>query len=383
MVLTINSPSSADPLLYAGAAGAGTIIAISAGAAIWTHYNRLSSVQIKRKLNQKNAQQNQEDSKQDKEDKKENKKRARLIFSDFTIPSNVMKDTHYTAEFKLRNVGNGKAMGVTVEAFASSLFDFKNASMVVGDLSSGQFATISMPFLTSPEIRKTLYNLKFEVKSKQASTKTKRCYLRGGCIGFLTDSPNSEASAPVRAWLASNHYPFKEFYDAASMMQLYHYDLLIVSAGHNLPAKWVQNLCTFVENGQSLLLIDKINTDNSAPLTEALGYAEEPNSVAYAQATLEICQQHPITNGLRLGESLPLGSCVNNASKFIQAEAPATVVANNVNQQSSLAAEGRIAAVMVKEDGKGKIVHLNFHAQEHLNQIDRLMKNSVDWLLWD
>lgn len=384
MVLMVNSPSGTDPLIYVGATGAGTLIAVSAGAAVWTHYGRPSSLQIKSKLDQKNAQQKEQDTKQEKKDeKKENKKRARLIFSDFSIPTNVMKDTSYVAEFKLKNVGNGKATGVTVETFTSSLFDFKNTSMPVGDLSPGQVTTINMPFLTSPEIRKTLYNLKFEVKSKQASTKIKRCYLRGGCIGLLTDAEDSKTSAPLKAWLTLNHYPFKELHDAASMMQLYHYDLLIVSISHDLPVKWVANLFTFVENGQSLLLLDRINTNNTTPLTEALGYEEEPNAVTYPETALEICKQHPITNGLRLGESLPLGLCVNNTSKFIQATVPATIVANSVNKENRFTEEGKIAAVMVKQDGKGKIVHLNFKAQEHLNQIDRIIKNSVDWLLWD
>ncbi|HSV48893.1 MAG TPA: hypothetical protein VLH35_01130, partial [Candidatus Acidoferrales bacterium] len=313
--LTVNSTSGFDPLPYVGAATAGTAIAVSAGAAVWVHYDRLSSVKIKSKLNQKSSQQKQQEENQEKKDEKKNKKRANLVFSDFKIPSNIMKDTGYTAQFSIRNVGNSKATNVKVYALANHFFDFKDPPASFGDLSPGQTVNVTMPFMTNPEIRKNIYQLQFEVKSKQTPGKVKRCFLRGGRIAVLTDAEVPSVAEPVMNWLRENRYPFEEIHEAAHLMtQLYQYDLLIVSANHDMPSKWVQNLVTFVENGQSLLLLDKISTRDPQRLTEALGYVEEPNPVTYAQAALEICQQHPITNGLHIGEPIPLGPCVGNAA---------------------------------------------------------------------
>ncbi len=382
--LTVNSESGFDPLPIVGVASAGTAVAVSAGAAVWVHYDHLNSVKIKNKLSKKTAEQKQQEENQKKKDEKRNKKRANLVFSDFKVPTNIMKDTSYTAQFKVTNLGSAKATNIRVNTLANRFFGVKDATVPVRDLSPGEHETVNIPFTTNPEIRKNLYQLQFEVKSKQTPAKVKRCFMRGGRIAVLTDAEVPSVAEPVLSWLKTNSYPFEELHDAAHLMtQLYQYDLLIVSANHDMPSKWVQNLCTFVENGQSILLIDKISTRSPERLTEALGYVEEPNAVSIPQAALEICHSHPITTGLSLGETIPLGPCIENTVKFTQTPAPATIIANNVNQQSNLGPSSPVAAVMVKQDGKGKIVHLNFHAQEHLNQIDRLIKNSVDWLLWD
>ena len=121
------------------------------------------------------------------------------------------------------------------------------------------------------------------------------------------------------------------------MTQLYQYDLLIVSANHDMPSKWVQNLFTFVENGQSLLLLDKISTADPERLTEALGYVEEPNAVTYSAGCFGNLSAAPHNQlDYSLGETIPLGPCIDNTAKFTQTPTPATIVANNVNQQSSL-----------------------------------------------
>jgi hypothetical protein len=295
-----------------------------------------------------------------------------------------MKDTAYTAQFKVTNLGSAKATNIRVNTLANRFFGIKNPVVPVRDLSPGEHETLNIPFTTNPEIRKNLYQLQIEVKSKQTPAKVKRCFMRGGRIAVLTDTEVPSVAEPVLSWLKTNSYPFEELHDAAHLMtQLYQYDLLIVSANHDMPSKWVNNLVTFVENGQSVLILDKISTRSPERLTEALGYVEEPNAVNIPQAALEICHSHPITTGLSLGETIPLGPCIENTVKFTQTPTPATIIANSVNQQSNLGPSSPIAVVMVKQDGKGKIVHLNFHAQDHLTQIDKLIKNSVDWLLWD
>ena len=40
-----------------------------------------------------------------------------------------------------------------------------------------------------------------------------------------------------------------------------------------------------------------------------------------------------------------------------------------------------IPAIMVNKFEAGKTLHLNFHAEETLSQINDLLDNAIDWLL--
>ena len=110
--LTVNSQPGFDLLPLVGAASAVTAIAVSAGAAVWVHYDHLNSVKIKNELSKRITEQKQQEEKQEKKDEKKNKKRANLVFSDFKIPTNIMKDTAYTAQFKVTNLGSAKATNI-------------------------------------------------------------------------------------------------------------------------------------------------------------------------------------------------------------------------------------------------------------------------------
>ncbi len=385
ITLTVNAVSNSTPLLAGAAVGTATIVAVgAAGAAVWLHYSNLSSFKVKTKLWKKSTEQQTKEQNQDNQDKKKerNKKRPFLIFSESKVPQNILQQTPYLARFAIKNVGTDTATNITVHGLANPFVEYKDTPPEVPSLAPGETTQITLPFLTNADIRKNLYQVQFEVQSKQTEPKLKRCFMRGAKIAVLTDE--EQLSQPVMQWLSANNYPFVEIHDATHLMtELYQYDLIIVSAQHDMPSKWVQNICTYVENGQSILLLDKISTSRPERLDEALGYHEEPDALDYGEAALEITKQHPITNGLSLGEHIPLGHCIGNAAAFTQATPTAIVLANNIDQSISGPAEVPIAAVMVKETGKGKIVHLNFHAQEHLNQIDRLVKNAVEWLLWD
>ncbi len=368
--------------------GAIAIGATASGAsALWMHYDGLPSSKIKSRLNQKKAEEEKRTRGEEENEEKKNKYRRKwverpyLVF-DANVPSFIMKDTAYTAQLNVKNRGTGKATNVTIQAIENPFIQFKTPSAQIPSLMPGETEAAAMTFMTNQEIRKNIYQLRFRAQSAQTQAKTKNCFMRGGKIALLSDPKKAENADLIRAWLQKNRYSFVDIYNAAHLMtELYNYDLIIVAPEQKMPSKWVQNLCTYVENSQSVLLIDRILTSKPEPLNEILGYSQATyQPLNYTQAALEVCTEHPVTKGFSIGDRIALGACSGNACIF--AGTTGIVLAKNLDQTSSSLETTLLPAITVKESGKGKIIHLNFHAHEHLDQMDQLLRNAINWLLW-
>jgi hypothetical protein len=303
-----------------------------------------------------------------------------LVLEEVESPPCIMKDTAYSAKVNVTNEGTGKATGIRIQAVESPFTQFADSMIQLSNLEPGQTKKASFDFKTSDDIRKNVYQVQFRASCSQSTLKTRMCYLRGGRIALLSDQSGQSRVDEVKSWLQSNNYPFEEIYSAAHLMtELYKYDLIIVASQQKMPQTWIKNLSTFVRNSQSILLISNISGESEA-LNETLGYKQPKyQTFSYRDAALEICKEHPVTKGLNVGYQIPLGYCTGNAS--IPTETTGTILAWNLNRNDGEEAT-RIPAITAKETGKGKIIHLNFSAQEHFDQIGQIMKNAVDWLLW-
>ena len=388
IVLAVEQPASSLFVIVGGATVGGGCAVTVGCAAVWVHYNNLTSAKVQTKLNQKKAKETKKEQEKEEKDKKKREKEKKketpyLAISSSTVPSHILKDTTYQATLNVENKGNSEAKNITVTALTNPYIEFENADIHISSLEAGQTKHVDFAFTTSQEIRKLIYQQQFCASNPQSSA-NKSCFMRGGRIALLSDAETPEKVELVKDWLFRNHYPFEEIHDAAHLMtELYNYDLIIVAPEMKMPSKWVTNLCTYVENSQSLLLIDQVETRKPQLLYETLGYKHAQLKALNAeQSGLKICKAHPVTAGFSVGDQLSLGTYTGKACVFEESASTATVLALNIGYADGTMEGKLVPAVTVKATGKGKIVHLNFNAQTHLDQIEKLLTNAIEWLLW-
>ena len=120
----------------------------------------------------------------------------------------------------------------------------------------------------------------------------------------------------LQQWLKKQDYTWDEISKADKILKLLRYDLLILPPEVELGKKEIHNISRFVENGQSLLAIDKIVTHDQKELAKILGYNEMRFEVFKStRGDLKITNnQSLITKGFKLEERIPMGEYWGNAS---------------------------------------------------------------------
>jgi len=177
----------------------------------------------------------------------------------------------------------------------------------------------------------------------------------------------------LKSWLRGQGYTWDDLPGASDYLKLLRYDLILVAPEAELPPKDVRNLANFVEDGQALLVVDKIATPAKDTLAKTLGYdtLDYHSFKSRDGALLVIDNQHTITRGV--GARILLGPSWGNACL----SKPSTGQTLAVIQEEQQA----IPVIIVNKYGRGKTVHLNFHAEAAVRQLNAILRNSVDWLL--
>ena len=275
------------PLLLGGTIASCTVAV--GGATLWFYNARPSSAKIRSRIRQRKAR---EEAKENKKKKKKGK--PHLVIEEVDVPSCILKSTAYTARLNIKNTGDSDATNVILKAVDNPVTEFKDEIEKISRLEPNQNEKRVFSFSSNDQVRKDIYNLRFQVTSPQVAPQTKNCYLRGGRIALLSDPNNLHNGDAVRRWLQKNSYPFEDIYSAAHLMtELYKFDFIIVAPQLNMPPEWVQNLATYVENSQSLLIIGDILTSDPDPLHQTLGYSQPKyQNISYAQAAVEVCCEH-------------------------------------------------------------------------------------------
>ena len=94
--------------------------------------------------------------------------------------------------------------------------------------------------------------------------------------------------------------------------------VLILSPEIGMSDKWVRNLSTYVENGQSILLLDKVVTGINDVLAETFGYDRVNfEFLKLDRGDLKITEEHAITRGFSLNDDISLDSCWGNMCKEV------------------------------------------------------------------
>jgi hypothetical protein len=260
---------------------------------------------------------------------------------------------------------------------------FKDPAVNVGKLGLGEKRIVKFGFGVDKRVRKEVYDVRFMAFCDKASPRTRVCSMRGGRLAVLSDPVSPERAEPLKAWLRSHCYCFDEIHDASHMVRtLFCYDLILVVPGLRMPPRWVRNLCGFVEDSQSVLLIDKISSSNLEPLFETLGYTNPRfESIDLGETKLEVCKSHPVTHGLNPGDRIFLESCLGDACFFSGDDR--FIIARTIGFSGGKDCGKTIPAIIARESGQGKIVHFNFRAEDHFDNLSLIFCNAIEWLLWN
>ncbi|MFP3952047.1 MAG: hypothetical protein ACLFVP_07930 [Candidatus Bathyarchaeia archaeon] len=184
----------------------------------------------------------------------------------------------------------------------------------------------------------------------------------------------------MKEWLSGRSYLCDNLSNADDTLRLMRYDLLIVPPELEAPPRWIRNISNFIENGQSLLVIDKIITSEREILAKLLGY----ENIHYEEfelmdgALIILDEDHPITSGYTAGERVALGRTWGNPCMSVSSTGKILAV-----QEVVIDNETKVApAITINSYHRGKTLHLNFHAEESAIRIDKILKTALDWLLY-
>jgi hypothetical protein len=357
-------------------------LVVATGAFSLVHYSRPpSSTEVKRDLQKRQDREAKNEEKEKEKRKRKTERGKPFLDLEIVTPPRIMSATSYEAKLRVRNIGSSETKDINITADCTPCLVLEKQIENIPSLEAGAERALVFPFKVSEQVRKGVYALRFEVKSKETWTQVRSRYTRAVKIGILSNVGKQEYVEPLREWLKGKSYAYDELAGADQLVKcLLKYDLIILAPEVELPKQWMRNLAAFVENSQSLLLIDKTVTSEEKLLAELLGYDEiryEP--FRSDEGLLRICDnQHFITRNLAAEERIQLGPLWGNAcvSRLTTGK---SLTEHSVGEESDEIAV--IPVLTINEFMEGKTAHLNFHAEKSLSQISLLFEKMLDWLL--
>nr|MDO8097779.1 hypothetical protein [Candidatus Njordarchaeota archaeon] len=356
--------------------------AVATAAVSLIHFSRPpSSTEVKQDLRKQRDREAKKEEKDREKGRPEIERGEPFLDLKTDSPPRIMGATSYEARLKVRNIGSREAKDVTVTADCTPGLLLDKQVEGIPSLEPGGERLLVFPFRVSEQVRKGVYTLRFEVRSRETWKQVRNRYARAVKIGLLSNAEKQENVQPLREWLRGKSYTYDELTSADHLVRcLLKYDLIILAPELELPQQWMRNLASFVENSQSLLVIDKMITSEEKLLAELLGYDEmRYETFKSGEGLLRIRDnEHFITRELALGEGIQLGQVWGNAcmSKLTIGK---SLIEHYIREESKNAAV--IPALTINEFTEGKTVHLNFHAEKSLSQLSLIVEKTVDWLL--
>jgi hypothetical protein len=357
----------------------GGVAAFGVAAAFYIHYlgRPTSSHKIELDLEQKRSKQMEIEEKNEKK-LKSNKGKPNLIWS-VSVPKRIVGSSASQAVVNIQNRGQIPAKNILITVFAKRGVVMGKKSESILSLKLNEKRRLVFRFNISEQAKKGIYTMKFVVKSKQTPTQVKRRHLRAIKIAVLSDS--RKYIEPLKNWLRVNKYTWSDLANSDDFLTLLRYDLLIVAPELEVTPRGIRNIANFVENGQSLLAVDKIITSEQGVLAETLGYQSmqcEPFKSNRCLLTI-VDDTHFITREFAIGSEILLGSCWGNActSKISTGQ---ILVTQSIRKERKNR-ETIVPAITVNRYGKGKALHFNFHAENSIHKLNKVLKAATEWLL--
>ena len=337
------------------------------------------SSQVKETLKEKTRKEKQKEEEEKKKNTRKRKKGKPFLALTVDLPSNVSKSKSYKAHLTIKNDGKTKAREIQIKTAATPGLILDKTLEKISELKPSEERLLVFPFKVEKHVKKGVYTLRFNVESKNTTPRKIRGYTRAVKIGLLINPAKPNSLIQIKNWLITNFYNWNDMCEGCDKVNsLFAYDIVIISPELEMPPRWVRNISTFVENSQSILLIDKVITTENDVLAETLGYAKmqfEPFSSE--KGSLSIIKEHPTTKGFVLEDNIPFSSFWGNPCT--QTVTTGEIVAEF--KSNKIGDSGVIPAITSHNYGEGKTVHLNFHAEKYAEQLDSILKNSIEWLM--
>jgi hypothetical protein len=354
------------------------------GALFYLNSKWHSTVRIKNKMQKKLKKETEKEQEEEEEEKREKDKGKPYLKLKADFPSRIMEATAYAPKLEIANTGTRQAKGIVVSSVCTPGLLLCKTSAEIEGLQPSESRSLTFPMAANEQLRKGIYSNRFEVKSENALSRAKTCHTRAVKIGVLSGSGLLESSKQIKDWLRRESYVFSEIDDADSLVGgLLNYDLLVLTPDTELSKKWIRNISSFVRNGQSLCVFDRIITQEKKLLADLLGYSGvQYELIECDQAVVRISDNELIVpREFGLGEEFQVGKsrgnfCVsglNTGKALAWLEKPEKVTIAD--------SSATIPAVTTNEYGKGKVVHFNFYSETSADSIDKVLKKAFDWLL--
>jgi hypothetical protein len=286
-----------------------------------------------------------------------------------SLPSIVTAGAATQVPVNVKNIGTAKLSNVSLSAYATPGLRLSNATQRIRRLEVGKQVSLSFPFQAENNACRGFYTFRLETDSKGFPVRPKNFPIRVCKIGMLTQS-----ESPLQKHLQTqltNIDPLGDFSNLSKDMLKY--DLLIVPPGSVLTLQAVKNLASYVESGQSVLVMGEIPQSNSPLVQELFGYTNS-KLPSNASATIKMSDNpHPVTNDFQprtFQVACKEGSWQSKTST-------AQVLASHCNASGEILAP----AVVVNLFGRGRVMHFNFEPSEYGAEVWALFKKSIDWML--
>jgi len=248
-------------------------------------------------------------------------------------------------------------------------------------LKPGEKHRLIFPFKIDEQAKKGIYNLDFHVKSKRTPTRVKRNFIRLYKIGVISDPRKPQSAEPLKNWLRMRAYPWNDLDNAEDYLRLVKYDLVIVTPELAISPRGIRNLSNFTENGQSLLVVNKVFTAEEGMLAGILGYKvmqyEGFKSVEGAMTILD--NQHYITSGFTVGQRIPFKT--RGGEVCISTTSTGQILAVQVMRREVDDVTTTVPVISVNIHGRGKTFHMNFDPGNSIPPLSNVLRKAIDWLL--
>lgn len=365
-------------MLQAGAIGVGTATGAAAVYQVFYRGRPPSSHKIEERLTRR--KEDEVNMEEEKRKRTKSKKGESDLTWNVKVPMRIIGTTPSEAVVEIQNRGQVPAEGIEIRVTSSPEVTMIKRFETIGRLGAGARQRLRFPFNMGESAKKGIYHLRFDVKSKQTPQQIKKRHLRLMKIGILSTPGREQYVVPLKEWLSWRGYSWSDLTSADDFFRLLRYDLLILAPEIEATPRWIRNISNFVENGQSLIVFDKVITPEKSLLARMLGYESiQYETFKSGDGTLTIVgEEHPATRGYTTGEIVPIerawgNPCTSNTST-------GKILA--VQKMSGEKGAKLIPAITVNSYGRGKTLHLNFHAEDSTVRIDRILKTAFDWLFF-
>ncbi len=356
---------------------------LSIGAGYYLSYAlRPSLKKFGRDLQNRRAQETKNEEQEDKDKERDKKKKKPFLKLEIKVPLMLWGSKSALAEGKVVNQGISSAQDILVSAIAAPGLVLNKRLEKIPVLKPLGEKSLSFPFIASNRIKRGNYKLRFEIKSKQTSRRIKDRSLRAMKIGFLSDNEGRRNLVCLKSWLGDRAVTWDELSGADNLMKLLEFDLLVMAYESEMPLKWIKNISNFVDESQSLLVINTINTSNIDLISQTLGYTKMAfEDFKSAERSLIILDNHhEATKTLHVGKEIPLSGririCTSNIEKGLNL---AKQTIRNLGEETQ---SKDFPAIVANNYGNGRAIYLNFCLEQTLPEKNEIFENIFNWLIF-